>query len=79
MRKKKKEHNKMVISTENIISKALKDNESGHEDFTTLWLTKAVMNEERNYRKLKENIKMMKSQRGNTKRANGKRWYKYGD
>ena len=79
MRKKKKEHNKMVISTENIISKALKDNESSHEDFTTLWLTKAVMNEERNYRKLKENIKMMKSQRGNTKRANGKRWYKYGD
>ena len=41
--------------------------------------TKTVMNEERNYRKLKENIKMMKSQRGNTKRANGKRWYKYGD
>ena len=37
------------------------------------------MNEERNYRKLKENIKMMKSQRGNTKRANSKRWYKYGD
>ena len=36
MRKKKKEHNKMVISTENIISKALKDNESSHEDFTTL-------------------------------------------
>ena len=62
MRKKKEEHNKMVISIENIISKALKDNKNTHEDFTT------VMNEERNYRKLKENIKRMKSQRGNTKR-----------
>ena len=73
MRKKKKEHNKMVISIENIISKALKDNKNSHENFTT------VMNEERNYRNLKENIKMMKSQRCNTKKKNGKRWYKYGD
>ena len=62
MRKKKKEHNKMVISIENIISKALKDNKNSHENFTT------VMNEERNYRNLKENIKMMKSQRCNTKK-----------
>ena len=62
MRKKEEEHNKMVISIEKIISKALKDNKNTHEDFTT------VMNEERNYRKLKENIKRMKSQRGNTKR-----------
>ena len=65
MRKKKKEHNKMVISIENIISKALKDNKNSHENFTT------VMNEERNYRNLKENIKMMKSQRCNTKK---KKW-----
>ena len=62
MRKKEEEHNKMVISIEKIISKALKDNKNTREDFTT------VMNEERNYRKLKENIKRMKSQRGNTKR-----------
>ena len=62
MRKKEEEHNKMVISIEKIISKALKDNKNTHEDFTT------VMNKERNYRKLKENIKRMKSQRGNTKR-----------
>ena len=65
MRKKKKEHNKMVISIENIISKALKDNKNSHENFTT------VMNEERNYRNLKENIKMMKSHRCNTKK---KKW-----
>ena len=36
MRKKKEKHNKMVISIENIISKALKDNKNTHEDFTTV-------------------------------------------
>ena len=38
-------------------SKALIDNEISHEHFTTF------INEERNYWRLKESIKMMKSQR----------------
>ena len=43
-------------SIENTISKALKDNEISHEDFTT------IRNEERTHRELKESIRMMKSQ-----------------
>ena len=41
-------------SIERIISKALIDKEISHEEFTT------IINEERNYRELKESIIMMK-------------------
>ena len=59
----RKKHSKIVLvarsklnSIESIISKALKDNEISYEDFTT------IMNEEINYRELKErSIKMLKS------------------
>ena len=61
-----KKHSKIVMlariklnSIESTISKVLLDNEISHEDFTT------IINEERNYCKLKENIRMMKSQRSN--------------
>ena len=49
-------------SIETIIFKALIDNETSHEEFT------AIINEERNYHKLKENIRMMKSQRSDIER-----------
>ena len=49
-------------SIENIISKALTDNEISPEDLTT------IMNEERNYRELNESIRMIKSQRSDIKR-----------
>ena len=42
-------------SIETLISQALIDLEIGHEEF------KAIVNEEENYRRLKENIRMMKS------------------
>ena len=38
------------------ISEALMNNQISHEDFMT------IINEERNYRKLKESIRMMKGQ-----------------
>ena len=38
------------------ISEALMKNQISHEDFTT------IINEERKYRKIKENIRMMKDQ-----------------
>ena len=47
---------------ETMISKHLADNEISHEDFTT------IVNEWRNYHKLKEIIRIMKSQRSNTER-----------
>lgn len=50
--------NKKLKSIENIISKALIDNEINHDDFTI------IMNGEKKYRKLKESTRMMKSQRG---------------
>ena len=60
---KKKKHNKIVIltrsklnSVESKISEALMNNQISHEDFLT------IINEERNYRELKENIRMMKGQ-----------------
>ena len=60
---KKKTHNTFAMlakvklnATESTISKALINNEISHEDFFT-----ATGNEERNYRELKENIRMMKS------------------
>ena len=43
-------------STESKISEALINIQISHEDFIT------VINEERNYRKLKESIRMMKGQ-----------------
>ena len=43
-------------TTERTISKSLIENEISHEDFTT------ITNEERNYRELKESIRIMKSQ-----------------
>ena len=58
---KNKTHNKIVILTRNKLdtleskrSEDLMNNEIFHEDFTT------IMNEEKNYRELKERIKMMK-------------------
>ena len=44
-------------SVESKISKALMDNAISHEDFET------VINEEKKYRELKENIRMMNSHR----------------
>ena len=68
-REKKKKHTTIVLvakrklnSIENIISKALKENEISHEDFTT------ITNEERNCRKSKGSSRMIKSQRSNIDR-----------
>ena len=62
-RYKKKKHSKIVMlarsklnSRESKISEALINNQISHEDFMT------VINEERNYRKLKERIRIMKGQ-----------------
>ena len=62
-RNKKKKHNKIVIlarsklnSIESKISEALTNNQIIHKDFKT------IINEERNYRELKESIRMMKGQ-----------------
>ena len=67
-RNKNKKHNKIVILTrsklnniENKISEALINKEISHGDFTT------IINERRNYRELKESIRMMKSQRNGIK------------
>ena len=43
-------------STESKISEALMNNQISHEDFIK------IINEERNYRELRENIRMMKGQ-----------------
>ena len=43
-------------SIESIISEALINNQISHEDFTT------SINEERNYRELKESIRIMRGQ-----------------
>ena len=63
LRNKKKKHDKIVMlarsnlySTESKISEALMNNQISHEDFMT------ITNEERNYRELKESIRMMKGQ-----------------
>ena len=62
-RNKKKKHNKIVMLVrsklnciESKISEALINNQISHEDFIT------IRNEERNYRELKESIRMMKGQ-----------------
>ena len=61
---KEKKHNKSVMlarsklnSIESKKSEALINNEVSHEDFIT------IINEERNYRELKESIRMMKRSR----------------
>ena len=45
-----------LISIESKISEALISSQISHEDFIT------IINEERNYRELKESIRMMKGQ-----------------
>ena len=62
-RNKKKKHNKIVIlarsklnSIESKISETLINNQISHEDFM------AIINEETNYRELKESIRMIKGQ-----------------
>ena len=49
-------------SIESKISEALINNKMSHEDFMT------IINEEKNHRELKESIRMMISQRSDTKR-----------
>ena len=68
-RNKKKKHNKIIVlarnklnSVETMISKALLDSEISHEEYTT------IINEEEKYRRLKEDIRMMKSQRSNVEK-----------
>ena len=51
-------------SIENEISNSLINNEIKHEDFTT------IINEEKNYRELKESIRMMNSQRSDAEKIN---------
>ena len=51
-------------SIESKISKVLKINEISHEAFMT------IINEEKKYRELKENIRMMNSQRSDTEKVN---------
>ena len=62
-RNKKKKYNKIVMLArsklniiESKISEALMNNQISHEDFMT------IINEERNYKELKESIRMMKGQ-----------------
>ena len=62
-RNKKKKHDKIVMlarsklnSIESKISEALINNQISRKDFMT------IINEERNYRELKESIRMMKGQ-----------------
>ena len=62
-RNKKQKHNKIVMlarsklySIESKISEELMNNQVSHKDFMT------IINEERNYRELKESNRMMKSQ-----------------
>ena len=68
-RNKNKKHNKILMlarsklnSIGSKISEALINNEISHEDFIT------IINEEKNYRELKEGIRMMNSQRTDTER-----------
>ena len=70
-RNKKKKHNKIIMlaksklnSIESKVSQALINNEIGHADFMI------IINEERNYRELKESIRMMNSQRNDAEKIN---------
>ena len=49
---------------ESKISETLINNKISHEDFTN------IINDEKNYRKLKESIRTMKSQRSDTEKDN---------
>ena len=51
-------------SKERKVSEKLIDVEISHENFTT------IVNEEKNYRELKEGIRMMKTQRTDTEKNN---------
>ena len=69
-RNKKKKRNKIDMlarsklnSIEKKISEAQKNNEISHEDFTT------IINEEIKYRKLKESIRMMSSERSDSEKV----------
>ena len=70
-RNKNKKHNKTVVlargklnSIESKISEAVINNDISNEYFTT------IINKEKNYRKLKESIRLMKSQRRDTEKIN---------
>ena len=70
-RNKKKKHNKIVMlarsklsSIESKISEALINKEISHEEFMT------IINKEKEYRKLKESIRMMNSQRSDVQKIN---------
>ena len=70
-RNKKKKHNKSVMLArsklnriESKISKAVVNDEISHGDFII------ITNEERNYRELKERIRMMKSRRSDSEKIN---------
>ena len=71
MQNKKKKLNEIVMLTrsklnsiESKIFEALVSNEISHEDFII------IINKERNYRKLKERIRMMNSQRSDAQKIN---------
>ena len=71
MRDKNKKHNKIIIlarcklnSIESKISEALMDNQISHQDFVT------IINEERNYKELKESIRIMKDKKDRLNRLN---------
>ena len=51
-------------SIESKVSEALINSESSHEDFMI------IINEEKKYRELKENIRMMNSQRSDSEKIN---------
>ena len=62
-------HNKIVMlarsklnGIETLIYQALINSEISHEDFMT------IINQERNYREVKERIRMIKSQRSDTEK-----------
>ena len=70
-RNKKKKYNEIILlarsklnSIEIKISEALINSEISHEDFIT------IINEEKEYRELKESIRMMNSQRSDTEKNN---------
>ena len=70
-RDKKKKHNKIIMSArsklnsiESKVSEALINSKISHEDFMI------IINEEKNYRDLKESIRMMNSQRSDAETIN---------
>ena len=70
-RNKKKNHNKIIMlarsklnSIERKVSEALINGKISHEDFMI------IINEEKKYRELKENIRMMNSQRSDSEKIN---------